>query len=693
MEQQQYTKAVLSPEQTSDITHLDRSVPLDTGEWYQTGDDNGRLVYDIPQGTLSKEDCLSFDVLQTGEHASVFELLFTDGSQSLLSRVPELIWSKSDDQFVMNIRTLPECSARVRIPLNELTKHQVKRSRDGAWLNSFLGGQKVDPGDVERIILRVKETRGDGTSWCQSPLVITRESPPPVEEPALHTEELLDEFGQSAVHSHPRKFTDEQAMTDHLQSRLDRVANAKWPSSFSSWGGWTTQSYEGTGYFRTTTDGDRWWLVDPDGHPFWSTGVSTVRPVIESAYDGLENALSWLPDTDRFTDAHVDTETPVQETHEENRDDSAFNYLGANLIRAFGPDSWRSSWRELAIGELVASGFNTIGAWSETQLGRELEFPYTRILEYEFDDIPTICSDFPDVFHSDFEAVVDEYAAPLAETADDPYMLGYFLCNYPDWTLLERPVAAEMLSTPGECPARDALADRLRDQYGTNQSLRRAWETDVSFDDIRAGSTVEVSSSDAMADLEAFSRTLVGRFASTLASACERYDSNHLNLGIRFAEAPPSWAEPCVEHADVFTVYSYSSHLDESSSADRYETLSQRYDVPVLIGEWQFGSLDAPLPSPGLCAVPDQSARGRAVRRYLEGAASKPWCVGTHYFRFYDHSAVGGRHGENFNIGLFDTCHQSYAPVTDAFRASNERLYAVAADQATPYEESHDSAD
>jgi hypothetical protein len=30
-------------------------------------------------------------------------------------------------------------------------------------------------------------------------------------------------------------------------------------------------------YFRVQKEGDGWWLVDPDGHAFWSNGPDCVR--------------------------------------------------------------------------------------------------------------------------------------------------------------------------------------------------------------------------------------------------------------------------------------------------------------------------------------------------------------------------------------------------------------------------------
>ena len=41
-----------------------------------------------------------------------------------------------------------------------------------------------------------------------------------------------------------------------------------------NFGGWKGKKLEKTGYFHTEHDGERWWLVTPEGHPFISFGIN-----------------------------------------------------------------------------------------------------------------------------------------------------------------------------------------------------------------------------------------------------------------------------------------------------------------------------------------------------------------------------------------------------------------------------------
>ncbi len=127
----------------------------------------------------------------------------------------------------------------------------------------------------------------------------------------------------------------------------------------------------------------------------------------------------------------------------------------------------------------------------------------------------------------------------------------------------------------------------------------------------------------------------------------------------------------------------YKQRVTAAEMAQIHELLG----MPIIVGEWHFGALDAGLPASGIGHVPDQTARGQAFRVYLEDAAAKPWCVGVHYFQLYDQSAIGRFDGENYNIGFVDVCNRPYAPLMAAARASHERLYQVAAGEVEPYDE------
>jgi hypothetical protein len=133
-------------------------------------------------------------------------------------------------------------------------------------------------------------------------------------------------------------------------------------------------------------------------------------------------------------------------------------------------------------------------------------------------------------------------------------------------------------------------------------------------------------------------------------------------------------------HFDVFSANCYNERVNPAFGA-----ISRQLDVPIMVGEYHFGALDAGLPASGIGHVPDQAARGAAFRIYVENAAAEPWCVGVHYFTLYDQSALGRFDGENYNIGFLDTCNRPYPALTQAARTAHERIYQVAIGHAAPF--------
>jgi len=173
----------------------------------------------------------------------------------------------------------------------------------------------------------------------------------------------------------------------------------------------------------------------------------------------------------------------------------------------------------------------------------------------------------------------------------------------------------------------------------------------------------------------------VERYFEVLSRAARRADPNHLNLGMRWAGVPPDWAARGMKWFDVYSLNAYMPKLplDQSAKIDRMLAM------PVMVGEWHFGALDAGLPASGIGHLKDQPERAKGYRVYLEDAAANPHCVGAHWFTLYDQSCLGRFDGENYNIGFLDICNRPYAEMSAAAIASHERMYEVASGGAKPY--------
>lgn len=626
---------------------------LPGGQWYIAEKTGAGLVYQFDKGALADGAYISSDLLVDGNTLVVFQIRLQEGEDG--------------PAFTLNYKGLNQAQARIRMPLSVVDLNRWRLDREGAWLKPLCGGDRVDLAQVDRMIVRVIRKDESPARWMQTPFQLHRDQPEPIDRLLLPEGELLDELGQSTIHQWPGRTESVDAMVALLKRQDEQTATLQWPESFSRWGGWTKRLLDGTGYFRTHHDGDRWWLVDPDGYLFWSAGLDCVRAYIRSFTSGLETALSWLPKDDpKFEGVY---------------DGTYMNYLAANFIRVFGKEAWHEKWAAISLSQMKNIGFNTIGNWSEWDIGRNARFPYVVPLSTRLPRSRMIYRDFPDVFHSDFALDAVDYAKQLEGLRGDPSLIGYFLMNEPTWGFSNETPAEGMLFNAPQCESRKALARHLGGKYGDSAALAEAWKMDVAFEDIAEGRWTQRLTREAKADLADFSEIMVERYFGSISDECRKVDPDHLNLGIRYAGVPPSWTLKGMSRFDVFSANSYTEKVPYDDS----KKVSTQLDMPVIIGEWHFGALDAGLPASGIGRVKTQTERGRAYRVYFEDAAANPYCVGVHWFTMYDQSAMGRFDGENYNIGFFDVCNRPYLEISAAAYESHKRMYDIAAGDVKPF--------
>jgi hypothetical protein len=637
--------------------------PMEGAAWYTAEAEGGGLAWSFPAGRLTGMRYLTADLLLDGNHLIVFALTLQEG--------------EAGRKFRFTFYGLNQCSFRLRMPLDLVDQHRWQIEREGAFVKPLAGGDRVDLAKVDRMTFQVLRKAPGAIRWAMTPLEAADSEVPKIAAPLLPKGKLVDELGQSTLHDWPAKTRGVGELKQRLAAQLERAPRQSWPESFSRWGGAKgIKLAEGSGYFRTQNDGKRWWLVDPDGYAFWSAGLDCVRVDVDSRIDGIESALTWLPDpSGEFREA-------VEPPRRRRRPQARFvNYLAANCIRAFGPEGWREKWAAVALAELKRLRFNTVGNWSEWEFAAKAKMPYVRPMEFEGRRCGMIYRDFPDIYHPDFEADTADYAAQLRSTAGDPAFLGYFLMNEPTWAFSSELPAAGMLFNTESCHTRAELARFLKARYPDEAALAAAWKTPVSLERVARGRWQGVLGKEALEDLRAFSVKMVERYFSALSQACRRADPNHLNLGMRWAGVPPLWAVEGMKSFDVFSLNCYREKLPREDS----EKIHALLKMPVMVGEWHFGALDAGLPGSGIGHVRTQADRGRAYRVYAEDAAANPYCVGAHWFTLYDESALGRSDGENWNIGFLDVCNRPYQEIGAAAISSHERLYDVAAGKAEPY--------
>lgn len=663
------TKLHLQPQPTPGLLCPENTGPgLEGGQWYESPVSGEGLVYDFAAGSLAPFQWLTADFLSPAvtDLALVLELHEENGTRPCICR------------FTL----LPKAQARLRFSLEAVNQNRWRYHREGACLKPTMSGGRVDLSRVNRLKIKVLYKSGPAR-WAMTPLQACPERPPLLLHPLLLQGALLDELGQARFREWKGKTATETELRERLNRQLAAAAGGAFPDSFSRWGGWKEKKAGGSGFFRTHHDGKRWWLLDPEGYCFWSTGPCCVRPGIESNIRLLHDALTWLPDRQGdYRDCFSGGEPSADGESEEEAEE--FDYLIANLIRAFGAEHWEEKWAELVFPLMRGIGFNTSANWSDTTASGAARMPYVFPMAPapEEGQALRIFRDLPDVFSPDFENEAAVFASQLKEGKDDPARIGYFLMNEPQWAFTDLTVAEGMMWNCPDCASRRAFAADLKEKYGDDAGLRKAWKMKAGLEEVAFGKWSEPFSEEAIGDLKKFSTRLASLFYRMLDEACRKADPNHLNLGARFSSVPKDWLVEAVAGFDIFSINCYQPEPDP-----RLEGICRKWNIPAMIGEWHYGALDAGLPAPGIGHVADQAARGRAYRYYVESSAARTWCVGAHWFTLYDQSALGRGDGENYNIGFVDVCHRIYEPLAAAALETHRRLYRVAAGLEEPFAE------
>jgi hypothetical protein len=302
---------------------------------------------------------------------------------------------------------------------------------------------------------------------------------------------------------------------------------------------------------------------------------------------------------------------------------------------------------DLTFRRMEAWGLNTVANWSDQRLWDAGRKPYVIPLRSWQTSISYL--GLPDIYSEEFEQLVDDSSQEQCEPRkDDPWLLGYFLANEPPFPQKAQQTAELILNGP-ETATRTKLLEWLEEE---DTPERRKSFIDEAFD----------------------------RYIQITSAAVRKYDSNHLNLGMRSGGRPTD-AE--IKAARAFDVYSVNIYNYEVSD-ERVRQISELTGKPVIIGEFHFGT-----PKRGLAAslvqVRDHRERGAAYRYYVEKAFAMPELIGTHWFQWADQPATGRFDGENYNIGLVDVTDRPYSDLVEALETTHERLFEIHSGRIEPF--------
>jgi hypothetical protein len=442
---------------------------------------------------------------------------------------------------------------------------------------------------------------------------------------------LVDEFGQWI----PDEWEGKANSLEELKTIWEEEEKSLQSNDFnvSKYGGYLDTKAKATGFFRLEKIAGKWWLIDPEGHYFFSTGSTGI---------GANRSFARVEGREYIYKSLV----PAELTQADPRIGKT-SFFSWNLYRRFGED-WYNKWTEMTFRRMDNWGLNTVANWSDENLGRRQQKAYVFTLRGWGFNPETM--GMPDVYDPNYAAEVDAAAKKQCLTLkDDPFLLGYFVGNEPPWPGREIDLIDAILNGE-DTPMKSALKDYLAESDSHERRLAFVYDT-------------------------------YKKFITTVNSAIKKYDPNHLNLGLRFGGNPPVEiikASSAVGF-DVFSlnIYGYSANLERLEKIDKY------IGLPIIIGEFHFGTPDRGL-APGLAQTISQKERGVAYRYYVENAAAHPSLVGTHWFQWLDQPSTGRFDGENYNIGFVNVTDRPYLELVDAARETHKRIYEIHAGKIQP---------
>lgn len=424
-------------------------------------------------------------------------------------------------------------------------------------------------------------------------------------------------------------------------------------SGFDAYGGYLGVSRVATGFFRTEKIDGRWWLIDPDGHPFFSQGINHIT-------------LNGTPDRNGSTPYH-----------------------DAALARYATAENWAAA----QVRRMDEWGYNTVGAWSDQMLFDDR--PFTVLLGMTGQDFGT--GEMEDLFEPGWEAAARARAATAAASyRDDAQLVGYWSDNElhfgPDWRMLH--LFDSYLRRPASSPGKQRLLDLLHERYATFESFRTDFTTSAtSWDELAASSTVTAwTPTGGEATRAAWVGVVSERYFSVTSTAIRDADPDHLVLGPRFLSQTTGAPvlEAASRHVDVasFNLYPLRPELAQPLRNADPTYLSVEgplaaqaaiLDKPMLISEWSFRAADSGLPNtwpPLFPTLDDQSQRAGAYEAFVASLLETDWIVGQHWFEHADEPPAGRFDGEDSNFGLVDNDDNPYPLLVATSRTMHDCAYA-----------------
>ncbi|MFX0094060.1 MAG: hypothetical protein ACFFBD_20145, partial [Candidatus Hodarchaeota archaeon] len=425
-----------------------------------------------------------------------------------------------------------------------------------------------------------------------------------------------------------------------------------------------------------------WWLVDPDGSPFWSTSVlrthnvATYNPYLWASLSPSERDNFWKTSKVRAKNEFF-FNTEVRNTVNGPTE----NYIAWLNMGTQASETEASKW---IMRDADGNGW---GGW----MGMH---------------------QFPDPFDPDWEAYVDAVANSIPEWfLQDSNNIGYWTDNemmygatwnyY--WNEACSTALIEWLQGTGNY-TNSSLYSQPNTYYTSIAELNAAWSSGYhtysysSFADIAGTDKPQIrgwNDTQVMADLQAFERVVYQKYVKTIISAIRaREDSlgypRRLIMANRWGYGGPSYAADAIERViDIFSAFDIlgvNAYPAMNRARDHYpyehikfieEIIYGKTGRPIIISEFGVSAVDSGIEigrwRPH--TVDTQEQRGISYRNIISMLVNMPWCVGAHLYAYTNYYyEEDGVTPNPCNCGLVNDSNEPYPNYSDYIISTNQKV-------------------
>ena len=426
--------------------------------------------------------------------------------------------------------------------------------------------------------------------------------------------------------------------TDRETRILDTLENYKYDNSesnlYDQYGGYMGGTkFTATGFFRVQFSNGRWWIIDPLGYPFFSSGVSTVNTgttkqseILLNKYQSVEN---WANNaSERLYELGFNSGTGATSTLLQVEQPISLT-VGLSILSSYG----------------TSLGLNNSISGSTTFVGGVM---------------PVFDPAF--INHSN-----KRVKSRISSLANNPNIIGWTSDN-------ELHADSDMLDNYLRC---DPTIKENIYSYATAWTFMYAMtgKTDVSIADV----TNEYRS--------LFKAMVYDRYYHVVTNSIKMYDKNHMFLGSRYLTG--NFKDNYVMkvsgyYCDVITVNYYGAWTPD---AELIANVQRWSETPFLVTEAYAKGMDVCTEGSGLTnksgagfTCKTQQDRAMFYQNYTLQLLESKYCVGYNWFRFWDNdptNTAADLSNIDANKGIYNNNYEEYTTLTNYMQKLNLNKYSL----------------